>query len=424
LTVFVGLSVLAVYHPLLLLFDVFLLLAIVLIIFVPLRLGQRTAIDESTAKYEVAGWLEEIVRNPNTFRTGGSQRWVFEKADMLTKQWVKARKFHFRVIFSQILCTQAMYVVASTALLGLGGWLVLRGSLSLGQLVAAELIVSGIVYAVSQSGKYIETWYDLMAAVYKVGHLIDVPVEFTEGEKSSPSVGKGGSLEFSDVSWESARGKELFSDLNENIKCGERTGVVGPSGSGKSAMIELLWRLREPTTGTIRIAGRDLRDLDIDALRTGVAVVSLVEIVHGTLFENVSLNRPAVSRDDVRRAISSVGLDRVVAELPDRFDTVLNPLGGLLSEDELRRLMLARAIVGNPAIIAVDAMFDRASVEMRKIIFDTLFDEDRDWTLLIASDLPEVLQRCERVIELSSSGAEAGPKGESATDSKEGSASS
>lgn len=419
LSVIVGLAVLAVYHPLLLLFDVFLLISIVIIIIIPLRRGERTAIEESSAKYEVAGWLEEIVRNPKTFRTGGAQQWIFEKSDTLTRNWIKARKLHFRTLFSQIISAQALYVFASVALLGLGGWLVLRGSLSIGQLVAAELIVSGIVYSVSKSDKYIETWYDLMAAVYKVGNLLDVHIERMDGETSLSNKSKGNLLEFTDVSWQNAREKNLLSTINIDIKTGERVGIAGPTGSGKSALIELLWRLREPTTGIIRFSGRDLRDLALDTLRAEIAIVSAVEIVHGTLSENVSLNRDSITRDDVRRAIASVGLDFAVAESPDRFDTMLHPLGGILSEGELQRLMLARAIAGKPTILVVDTLFDKETTETRQTIFDTLFSDEHNWTLLIASNLPEVLERCDHVVELSAGNTDKSRVKKSSSDVKE-----
>ena len=177
LSIFVGLAVLAFYHPILFAFDVLLLVAIVLIVLGPLQRGIRTASDESKAKYAMVGWLEELARNPLLFKSGGAQAWAFERSDLLAGNYLRARRGHFRIVFGQVVSALVLQVVASTALLTIGGLLVMQGSLTLGQLVAAELIVTVVVNAVAKMGKHVEGFYDLMAAVGKVGVLLDLPIE-------------------------------------------------------------------------------------------------------------------------------------------------------------------------------------------------------------------------------------------------------
>ncbi len=403
LGVFIGLMVLAFYHPILLAFGVLLFVTIMFIVLGPHRRAEHSAIDESSAKYAVASWLEEIARSPRTFRIGGSRRWNVEMTDALTRRWVQTRSDHFRILFSQILGALLLQVVASTALLGIGGLLVMNGSLTLGQLVAAELIVTGVVSSIANVGKYLETWYDLIAAVHKVGQLLDVDVEQSGGQTTMAASTGGASLEFVNVSLKGTRGHTLFSGVELSIQPGERIGITGPRSVGKSSLVELLWRLGEPTTGSIRLDDHDLRDLDLDGLRTQVAIISAIEIVHGTVRENVSLQRDGVTEDDVRSAIESVGLEDAVSELPNRLETTLHPHGRILSSGEVRRLMLARAIAGSPSLLAVDNIFDGSPPEVHEVVFDMLFDEARPWTLLVVSDLPEVLERCDRVLHLSRS---------------------
>ena len=401
LSIVVGLSVLAFYHPLLLAFDAGLLVVIAIIVFGPLRRGEATAIAESSAKYKVAAWLEEIARSPYTFKAGGSEQWIFERSDALTRSWLETRTLHFRTLFRQISGALALQVVASVALLGIGGFLVIQGSLSLGQLVAAELIVTAVVVSVAKMGKHLETWYDVMAGVHKVGQLLDLPIESREGE-SIPGIAHGtsGGLEVNGLAWKNGRGQTLFTDVSFKLEPGQNMAVTGPSGSGKTALLDLLWRMREPAAGVIRLDGRDVRDLSLDALRRDVALVSSTEAVHGTLRENVRLRRPFVSGDDVRRAIDCAGLRSVVDGLPDGLDTVLHPSSRALTQSELERLMLARAVAGSPRVLVVDGLFDGLESSLCESVRDSLFDPEAPWSLVIVSDDPKVHGRVDGLLEL------------------------
>ncbi len=401
LAILVGATVLAFYHPLLLAFDLILLAIIALVVFGPLRRGERTSVAESSSKYAVEGWLEEIARNPYAFKTTGAQQWIFERADALTRSWVDHRSAHFRTLFSQVSAALALQVIASTALLGIGGWLVIQGSLTLGQLVAAELIVTAVVASVAKMGKHLEDWYDLMAAVTKVGHLLDLPVEAHGGEHPhARSSAKGAALQLDDLSWQDARGNTIFQDISLDAEPGARVAITGPSGAGKSTLLELLWRLREPAAGSIRLDGRDIRDLSTEALRREVALVSPLEVVQGTVRANVKLQRPFVSNDGVRDALERVGLLDAVASLPDGMNTPLRPGRNPLSDGQVRRLILARAIAGAPSLLVLDDLLDCLPEQGRAALLDQLFDPAAGWTLVIVSDLPEVLDRCDHVIRL------------------------
>src|SRR5690606_22201392 len=118
---------------------------------------------------------------------GHGPAYVAARADALTNEWLERRRRHWRVVFRQLTSALALQVFASAALLGLGGWLVLSRQLSLGQLVAAELIVTSVVAGVAKLGKSIESYYDLAAAADKLGHLIDLELVRTHGAALPPS---------------------------------------------------------------------------------------------------------------------------------------------------------------------------------------------------------------------------------------------
>ena len=138
LQVILGLFLLAFYHPFLLVLN-FIILLFIVVFFVGLA-GRaiETSIEESKAKYAVASWLFELGEKSLNFRTARSRQWAAERADELTSAYVLKRKKHFKILFKQVLAALLLEIIVSTILLGVGGWLVVRGQLTLGQLVASE----------------------------------------------------------------------------------------------------------------------------------------------------------------------------------------------------------------------------------------------------------------------------------------------
>ena len=397
LSVLVGLIVLAFYHPLLLAFDVLLLAIIALIVLGPVRRGIRTAKGESTAKYEVAAWLEDIARNPVLFKSSGVMQSVVERSDRLARAYLENRSTHFRVVFGQGLAAIALQVVASTALLGLGGLLVIQGSLTLGQLVAAELILTLVVSSVAKIGKHLEAFYDLMAATDKLGILLDLPVEGDSGDllPRLPATGPA-TLAVDAVGWVPPSAPPLFEDVSLALGPGDRVGITGPSGTGKTTLLHLVWGLRRAKSGTIQVDGRDLRELTLDQLRRTACLVDRVELIEGTVRENVHLSRPFVSGEDVRSALDQVGLLEELALLPAGADTRLQVDGRPLSTGQIVRLQVARAIAGRPRLLLVSDFFEELEESEREQVLDVLFDPAAPWTLLMETNASEALVRCGR----------------------------
>ncbi len=399
LSVLVGLVILAFYHPILLAFDVLLLVIIAVLVLGPARRGIASAIKESKSKYAVAAWLEEITRNPLVFKTAGAQRWVNLKSDRLTRDYVNRRREHYRIVFGQVVGALSLQALASTALLAIGGFLVIQGSLTLGQLVAAELIVTMVVSSVAKMGKHVEGFYDLMAAVDKVGQLLDLPTESMEGEHPPAETGAA-SLELDGVSWGPSGRRSLIHQLTVSVPAGGSLGITGDSGSGKSKLMELLWGLRDPDHGIIRLDGRDVRDLAPESLRRMVSLTSHHDTVAGTVRENIRLGRDYVGDDEVRWALHKTDLEHCGVLKGHGLDQMVEPDGYPLSVGEMQSLAIARALAARPRLLLFDAAFSQLSHEELQKILDTLFDPSMEWTLVIASNVPEVLERCDQVLHL------------------------
>ncbi|QOJ02265.1 MAG: ATP-binding cassette domain-containing protein [Planctomycetia bacterium] len=399
LQIFVGLVILAFYHPFLLAFDVLLILSI---IFVMLALGRgavRTAIAESRAKYAVVAALEEMARYPIVFKLAGASDFARERADALAVDYVECRRTHFSIVLRQTIGFLATQVFAATTLLTLGGFLVIDGQLTLGQLVAAELIVSGVLASLAKFGKTLESVYDLLAAVDKLGQLFDLPLERDDGVAMQP-VRDGARLELRGVMYAFPEQPPVIHDFSLSVAPREHVCIVGRHGSGKSLLADMLIGLRRPTAGTIALDGADLREISLASLREHVALVRGTEIVEGTVEENVRMSRRDIPAEVVRDALQRVGILERIRELPDGLRTHLAPTGAPLSPGQAGRLMVARAMIGRPQVLVLDDLLDDLDEEAREHVLNAVMAPDASWSVLILGSHEIGRSRGARIVRL------------------------
>lgn len=397
----IGMVLLALYHPWLLAFDVMLIAAMLFIVFVLGRGAIYTSIGESKAKYALEAWLEQIASHLVTFKSKGGAEYATRRSQALLEEYLTYRAKHFKILLRQIIGSFALQAVASSALLGIGGWLVIERQLTLGQLVASELIVALMVSAFTKFGKQLEVFYDLVAAIDKLGALVDLPLERIGGEAMLPVAGPAAlSLQNARVSYSDSDAPAV--DISRlDVAAGERLGVTGPVGSGKSTLADVLFGLRLPQQGTLLVDGHDIRDIPLPDLRQCVALVRGIEVFPGTVVDNVRLGREDLSLADVNDALHRVGLREELLTLPEGASTKLHPNGRPLSSRQAWRLMVARAIVGQPRLLIIDGVLDQIDYsDERERLMQLLFAADAPWTLVCITDDPDLLARCSRVITL------------------------
>lgn len=398
----IGMVLLALYHPSLLAFDVLLVGAMLFIVGFLGRGAIETSVKESKAKYALEAWLEQIAAHLITFKSAGGAQYAIKRSQRLLEDYLTYRDKHFRILIRQIVGSFALQAVASAALLGIGGWLVIDRQLTLGQLVAAELLVSGMLSAFTKFGKQLEVFYDLCAATDKLGTLVDLPLE-RAGGGAEPSSRAPAAVSIRDLqmSYEDASAPAL-AIRHWDVSSGDRVGIVGANGSGKSTLADLLFGLRTPTSGAIRIDGVDSRAIPLSTLRQDVTLVRHVELFPASVLDNVRLGRDDITYDDVTQALARVSLLDEILALPQGLDTMLHPNGRPLSGRQACRLMIARAIVGRPRLLVLDGVLDLVDQrDEQERIAATLFAPGSPWTLICITERADVLARCRQVVSLS-----------------------
>lgn len=391
----IGMAVIAFYHPILLGFDVVLILMIVAVVFLLGRGAVSTSIDESRQKYATAAWLEELARHPLAFRSTGGMSLALDHGDRLITSYVGARSSHFRILMRQTVAMLALQVVASTVLLGLGGWLVIRGELTLGQLVAAELIVTVIVGSFAKIAKYLDSYYDVMASVDKLWHLLDMPMELSKGI-DLPRKSIGISLTIHDLITHPLPGGLKVHTKTLQVQAGERVALVGPNSNLRRSLVQTIAGLQEPVSGHVELDELDCRRLRPESIYDQIAVVADPEVFEGTIAENIHLGRFDVAEIDIRAALQSVGLLDEFLDLPLGLSTTIGTDGRQFSHEQLVRLMLARAIAVKPRLLLIDGAMDVLPDATIEVLLRNLLDVLPGATVIISTGRRKVAELCRR----------------------------
>jgi len=380
----VGLVLLSCYHPYLLTFAVILVVSVIVVTLTLGRGGVSSSIEESYAKFDLAGWLGEIARSPALFRTGAMQGLAVNRALSHTADYVDARKSHFRIVWRQTLFVIFLEAIASTLLLGLGGWLVINRQLTLGQLVASELIVTLVLAALAKSGKHLESFYDLEASLDKLGVIDSFILESQGGEvlhaSKKPLAVKA-----------SCPGP--VGEISLDAPAGARIALLGGPGSGKSRFLETLSLLRSPEGAQVSFDGIGYHSLDRTAARALIAHAGRGEVFSGTILENLRAGNDGIGVEEVREALRETGLAGRIEALPKGMATHLSSTGSPLSASELVLLGIARSILAKPRLLLLDGTLDLLDTSLHGELIARLSDPAAPWTLIVATTRRDVAER-------------------------------
>ncbi|MFN2288148.1 MAG: ABC transporter transmembrane domain-containing protein [Chromatocurvus sp.] len=379
----VGFVLVSSYHPLLLAFNVMIGLLIWLIWAIWGRRAIRSAIELSHRKHANAAWLESVGRSNDFYKSERHIEDVLMRTDANTQSYIDQHVTHFRHHFSQTLAFLFIYAAASAMLLGLGGWLVIDGQLSIGQLVAAELVLSVVFFGLSQMGIYLSYFYDVCAAVDELSLFMQVEQEQPLGPHrrlSGPS-----KLSFFEAR---VRGGGQSVLLHFDIPAGARVAACSAGPAQGHLVTELLKSHSRPETGSLSLAGTDLRSLHAFEIRQEIIVIDRPTVVESSLrdFLSLSSDEQGATIDPVT-AVRMVGLEANVAQLPQGLDTEIASTGWPLGITETLQLALASAIIAQPRVLVLSQAFDAVPEAVLVSALDRLQKESHTTILYFTGKL-------------------------------------
>lgn len=250
--------------------------------------------------------------------------------------------------------------------------MVLRGSISIGDIQAFFLYVGQVSDPLSRSSYILTKFQETSAALGRIYEVIDTPSEIDKGNKTlGDTTTHPGTIDFEHVDFGYTPSNVFMKDINIHIPGGSMVAIVGPTGAGKSTLVNLIMRFYDIINGRITIDGIDIRDVSRESLHNTVGMVLQdAWIFTGTIADNIGYGKPNASREEIEYVAKLAMADHFIRTLPDGYDTVLKRGGDDLSQGQRQLITIARAFLADPTILILDeatANVDtRTEVEVQK----------------------------------------------------------
>ena len=405
LQIIFGLMLLSFYHPFFIIYGFLLLLLIYFVFKFTAQKGLETSLQESENKYKVAHWIQEIARSIISFKLSGKTSLAMDKNDMLVANYLEARESHFRILVIQFIQMIGFKVLVTVGLLLIGGILVLNQEMNIGQFVAAEIIILLVISSVEKLILGLETFYDLLTSLEKLGQVVDKSLESQEGEKPFKE-NEAFNVELKDIGYYVPGTKKLIIDnLSLLITPGCTILIEGDSGSGKSTLLRLIAGIIEPDVGSIYVNNVSLKSIELNYYRSHLGQ-SLAEEspFEGSILDNITFGDTSVKEEDVYWALDNTGLTEFVKEQPFGLKTMLYPEGQQIPYVIAKKIVLARSIVRRPRLLILKDPLDHFNPEEATHIMDFLSDRANPWALVVVSHNPGWKKRCTRIITMKNGG--------------------
>lgn len=396
-----GLALLSFYHHFFLFFGAFLAIFLFFIFKYSYAPSLESSLNESKYKYKVAAWLQELGRNLSAFKRRNQFHFALRKNDGLVKDYISYREKHFKIIKSYSLQFIALKLLLSAFLLIVGGLLVLNQQMNIGQFVASEIVIVSIINSSEKIIIGLETFYDILTSVEKIGQITDMEVEpidsLPEGSINYDHIiltAEHVSLRFPDSD------RNTLNDISLTIEQGEKILITGENSSGRGTLLALLSGMLQPTSGALHINDDTFRKINLDTYRSNIACILYGDtLFEGSIFENITFGHQP-PKEDLQWALDALKLTEFIKTLPDGLNTKILDASKQLSSSNIEKILLARAIISKPAILFLEDPTDKMDEETAFNVIRFLSDPKHTWTLVVVSKRKYWHSHCNREISL------------------------
>jgi len=396
-----ALILLSFYHPFFIFFGLGLILLMIFLFQYTVNRGLNTSLEESKHKYRVAHWIQEIARSIVSFKLSSTSDLSMKKTDQYVSKYLNAREAHFRVIKLQYIKLIGFKVAITSGLLIIGGILVLNQQMNIGQFVAAEIIILLVIASVEKLIVNLETLYDMLTSIEKLGQLVDLEIENQEGKmlnENDPFILELKDIEYAVPDLE----KPILSEINLKIRPKEKILVQGGSGSGKSSLLRILSGIIEPTRGTVFVGQHNLKALQIQSYRSTLGLSLSDEVLfEGTIRENITLDDENIKETTIQHIMDVLHLNDFIKTLPLGLETIIHPEGKIISQSTSKKLILARAILRKPQGLILEDPLDVYTPDESKKIINYLCLDKHPWSMIVVSNNDFWKEKCDKIIQLS-----------------------
>jgi len=398
-----GLILLSLYHPFFIIFSLILVILVWAIFQFTAKIGLQTSLIESKNKYNVAHWLQEMARTNISFKLAGKTQLPLEVTDERTGKYIEARESHFKILLKQYSLLVVFKVIVAAGLLIIGSILVMEQQMNIGQFVAAEIIILLVINSVEKLIVSLETIYDVLTSLEKIGQVTDLELEKSDGLCILDHLEEGGmKVELSKVNFSYMDEQDpVIKDISFSLNPNEKVLLIGDNDSGKSTLLYLISALYAPSSGYITYNDLPQGNLKLSTLRNVIGDCLREELLFdGTVYDNIKMGRENASFENIKWAVKNIGLEEQIKRLPQGYDTLIDSRGQKFSKGIIDKILLARSIADKPRLLLIKDAFGAISPNERNRILNFLTHKDRCWTLILASSNSALAEKMDKVIVL------------------------
>ena len=398
----IGMAILIMYHPYFLGYNTLLITGFAFLLTFFGRGGLRITQRVSRLHYQTFHWLQDIGINRLHFKSTDSLPLLLKKTDALVQAYVMARKTRSDILTgAQYKSAVIFQATAHSGMIGLGGWLLSIGDITLGQFVGAEVIVGTLLLNLDTVARRMYAAISVATSLQELSTLFEMPKEDVSGPVAAwlpnPSL-RGGRLTCKDVSFAAPDGALLFERFNLEVIPREKISVLSGTSRSKTSLALILAGLYHPTSGVIRYNDVDLRDVSLNYVNRhrGLMLDSHPTLFDGTLEENMTLQRPSIRFEDLSWALRFVELEEEIDAMPMGLETLVHGNGANLTRSQVLRILLARMIVTRPELLIFNGSLHNIEPGLRLTLLRRLCSKEEPWSVVFVSNDPEVSQLVER----------------------------
>lgn len=396
-----GLILLSFYHPVFIAFGLVLILVVFSILYFSGKKGLSTSIEESTFKYKVVAWLEDIARTIRSVKFSKSPDFTMQKADEKIAGYLHYRTEHFKVLLLQYKTLIGFKTLVTAAMLIVGTLLMINQQLTVGQFIAAEIVILTVLTSVEKLIVNLDSVYDVLTAVEKIEQVTDKESEQQGTLLFNPQQNKGIEVKIQHLSFGYTRTDKVVNNISAVVAPGEKVCIKGKDGSGKSTLLRLLTGMYDGYEGSILLNGIPLKNYNLQQLRQHIGVmISQQDIFEGTLLENITMGLQNPDMEELIYLCKKTGLNDFIATLKDGFDTPLYTNGRKLPATVVRKILLVRALINKPSLLLLEEPWRGLEAKYQQQIKELLLKEMPGTTAFIISSEEDVAIACDKTINM------------------------
>ena len=316
-------------------------------------MGSSSLVKGKTA--EINSAVESSISGARTTKIFTNEDYEFSKFEKNNQNFFDAKRFYFKAMVGMQVKMEFVTQTLSVIILAVGGFYIMKGKMTLGDLVAANMFVAAFLQPIRRLANFVEQFSTGMAGFMRFSEMMQIHEEMPEKTDAVELSEKIESVDFENVSFDYSENFPVLKNISLEVKKGQTVAFVGPSGGGKTTLCNLLARFYEVKDGSIKINGIDIRDYKLKSLRSQIGFVQQdVFMFAGTIRENIAYGRPDATEAEIIEAAKEAEIYDDIMNMQNGFDSVIGERGIKLSGGQKQRISIARVFLKNPPVLVLD----------------------------------------------------------------------